>query len=763
MKKAAEQTALSEMKFRAIFENACDAIFLIDKNGVYDDCNPAAVELFGCERSELLNKTPHFFSPRTQPDGRGTEEKAGELLSLALLGKPQRFEWKHRRLDGTEFDAFVVLSRFELHGHIMLQAIVKDISDRKKAEEMMRRNEEQLLLFFEHQLVGMSITSPDKGWLRLNNRLCSMFGYSRRELENLTWADLTYQDDLEANLEQYDRLLKGEIDGYVLEKRFLRKDGTVIYAIISVGCVRRDDGYPDYIMTLYEDITERKLAEDQIIAQAAQIRALIDNLPFDLWAIGADGSYFMQNAASRQIWGDVIGKIPELAAMSDTTAKKWRENNERAFSGEVVKGEVAYTVNGDDRFFYNIVAPIISDQSILGILGVNIDITDRKNLESQLYQSQKMEAIGQLAGGVAHDFNNILTAIIGYAHLLLIKMSDDDPLKGFVGQIRVSAERAAELTNALLTFSRKQIMVPISVDLNDIVGQLEKMLRRVIRESITLRLDLALEKLTVLADKGKIEQVIMNLVTNAADAMPKGGTIVISTCQVNMGGTFIHSHGYGKPGNYACIAVCDTGCGLEEETRKKIFEPFFTTKETGKGTGLGLSIVYGIVKQHNGYINVYSEPGRGTTFRIYIPLAEAKEESSSTEETKTAPIGGTETILLAEDDPIVSEFHRTLLETAGYTVITAVDGEEALDKFLEYEKGIDLLIFDVIMPRMTGKKVYNMIRKATPETRVLFLSGYPADVLGDVGVVQDKESCMSKPVDPEDLLRKVRELLDNPG
>jgi CheY-like chemotaxis protein len=201
---------------------------------------------------------------------------------------------------------------------------------------------------------------------------------------------------------------------------------------------------------------------------------------------------------------------------------------------------------------------------------------------------------------------------------------------------------------------------------------------------------------------------------------------------------------------------------MDHETRRRIFEPFFTTKEAGKGTGLGLSIVYGIVKQHNGYINVYSEPERGTTFRIYIPLAESKEESSLTEETKAAPIGGTETILLAEDDPIVSEFHQTLLETAGYTVLTAVDGEHALDKFLEYEKGIDLLIFDVIMPKMTGKKVYSMIRKASPETKVLYLSGYPADVLGDVGVAQDRESFMSKPVDPEDLLRKVRELLDNP-
>ncbi len=762
MKKAAEQTAHSEMKFRAIFENANDAIFLIDENGIYVDCNPAAVDLFGCDKSELLNRTPNFFSPRVQPDGRSTGDKARELISLAIQGMPQRFEWRHSRLNGTEFDAAVVLGRFELHGQIILQAIVRDISDWKKAEEIIRRSEEQLLLFFEHQLVGMSITSADKSWLRVNNKLCSMLGYSRRELENLTWVDITHPDDLGANQERYISLLKGEIDGYVLDKRFLCKDGTVMHATISTGCVRRDDGYPDYVMTLYEDITERKLAEEQIIAQAAQIRALIDNLPFDLWAVGADGSCFMQNSVSRQIWGNIIGKTPDQAAMSNTIAKKWRENNERAFSGEVVKGEIAYTINGENRFFYNIIAPIISNQHILGILGVNIDISERKNLELQLHQAQKMEAVGQLAGGVAHDFNNILTAIIGYAHLLLMKMSDDDPSKGYVGQIRASAERAAELTNALLTFSRKQVMVPISADLNDIVGKLEKMLRRLIRESIVLRLELALEKLTVLADQGKIEQVIVNLVTNAADAMPKAGTIAIGTCQVSMRGSFIHSHGYGKPGNYACITVSDTGCGLDDETRKRIFEPFFTTKETGKGTGLGLSIVYGIVKQHNGYINVYSEPGRGTTFRIYIPLSEAGEESSPTEKNKTVPAGGTETLLLAEDDPIVSEFHRTLLETAGYTVITAVDGEDALDKFLEYEEGIDLLVFDVIMPRMTGKKVYGMIRKTTPEIKVLYLSGYPADVLSDVGVVQDRESFMPKPVDPDDLLRKVRELLDKP-
>jgi PAS domain S-box-containing protein len=760
-RKAAEEIARSEQKFRAIFENAHDAFFLIAADTTFIDCNRAATELYGCNREKLLAENPTSFSPPIQPDGSESKEKALEIISSAMQGHPQYFEWKHQRSDGDQFDAMISLNRIELEGEPILLAIVRDISDRIKAQE-------------------------------------------------------------------------------------------------------------------------------QIKAQAAQLRALMDNLPFGLWAIGSDRRYFMQNTIDRKIWGDIIGKRPEEWAPSQEVLKKWQDDNRRAFAGKVVKRETEYDVKGERRLFYKIITPIVSDQSVLGIMGVHIDITERKraeealrqseerwqfaiegsndgvwdrnirtgevffsrqwkemlgfavdeigagpdewskrvhaedfprvkeeiekhfrretplysaeyrirckdgsfkwvlargkvisrtedgkplrfvgthtdmterrNLEEQLYQSQKMEAVGLLAGGVAHDFNNILTAIIGYSHLILMKTTEDDPLWNYVGQIRDSAERAAELTQALLAFSRKQVIVSKVVNLNEIVVHLQKMLRRILNEDIDLQLDIVPGSLNVMADSGKIEQVLMNLATNAKDAMPGGGTLSIFTSLVNMSREFLHSHGYGSSGEYACISVSDTGCGIDVETKKKIFEPFFTTKEVGKGTGLGLSIVYGIVKQHNGYINVYSEPDRGTKFSIYLPIVKEKEVMPTIKES-TPPPGGIETILLAEDDLAVSDFHKTLLEAAGYTVIAVVDGEEALHRFEENEKDIDLLILDVIMPKMNGKEAYDLIRKLKPGVKAMFLSGYPADSLKDVEIVRERECFLAKPVDPNDFLMKVREVL----
>lgn len=384
---------------------------------------------------------------------------------------------------------------------------------------------------------------------------------------------------------------------------------------------------------------------------------------------------------------------------------------------------------------------------------------EKEQLAEQLFQAQKMEAVGTLAGGVAHDFNNILTAIIGYSHLLQMKTPEDDPSSGYVSQIRHASERAAELTQGLLAFSRKQVMLPQSVDLNEIVERLQKMLQRLVRENIELEVETSGNELIVMADRGKIEQVIMNLVTNACDAISGCGKIALRTCRKSMNYEFLHTHGCGVPGEYACIIISDTGSGIEEDTKNKIFEPFFTTKDVGKGTGLGLSIVYGIVKQHNGYINVYSESDKGTVFKIYLPLIEAKIEAA-TAKIEIRHSGGTETVLLAEDDPAVNNFHRTLLEGAGYTVITAVDGGDALDKFAEHEGVIKLLILDVIMPKFNGKNVLDIIRKSNPKMKALFMSGYSADILDVEGICRGKTSLLMKPVDPAVFLNKVREALD---
>ena len=371
-----------------------------------------------------------------------------------------------------------------------------------------------------------------------------------------------------------------------------------------------------------------------------------------------------------------------------------------------------------------------------------------------------MEAIGELAGGVAHDFNNILTAIIGFGTFLQLKLKDNEPLRHNADQIIVAAERAAELTQNLLVFSRKQITTPRPVNLNTIIGQVEKFLRRIINDDIQLKTSLHPEELVVLADSGQVEQVLMNLATNSQDAMPGGGSIMIATSLIELDEKFIALHGYGRPGLYALLSFEDTGSGMDKNTQERIFEPFFTTKEVGKGTGLGLSIVYGIVKQHNGFINVYSELNKGTTFRVYLPVTQSAVAGKKPEKAMPAE-GGTETILVGEDDAGVRQLTRIFLEESGYSVIEAVDGDEAIAVFKDNQGRIDLVILDIVMPKKSGKSVADEIRVANPKIPVLFVSGYTANIIHQNGILEEGLNFISKPFSPEALLRKVREVLDH--
>jgi len=389
------------------------------------------------------------------------------------------------------------------------------------------------------------------------------------------------------------------------------------------------------------------------------------------------------------------------------------------------------------------------------------NVSEQRKLQQQLLQAQKMEAVGQLAGGVAHDFNNILTAIMGYGSLLQAKINGDESLKDYVKQILNGANRAAEVTKSLLAFSRKQMINPKPVDLNDVVRGIEKLLSRLIGEDIEITTTLSSKDAVSMVDAGQIEQVLMNLTTNARDAMPNGGRLFLRTEVVELDDIFVQSYGYGEPGMYTVLSVSDTGIGINHEEREKIFEPFFTTKEPGKGTGLGLAMVYGIIKQHEGYINVYSEPGNGTTFKIYLPSTQSKEESLPGSSGEALPRGGTETILVAEDDDIIRQLSEIILTQNGYTVISARDGEDAVKKFVDHKDEIQLVIIDVIMPKKSGKEAYDEIKAVRPHIRVLFSSGYTGDRIDNCILSREDCSFINKPVSPKDLLRKVRELLDN--
>jgi PAS domain S-box-containing protein len=397
-----------------------------------------------------------------------------------------------------------------------------------------------------------------------------------------------------------------------------------------------------------------------------------------------------------------------------------------------------------------------------GAVLVFSDITDRKHLEDQLRQAQKMEAVGCLAGGVAHDFNNLLTAIMGYSQLLMMRVPADDPSRQDLQEISKAGERAATLTRQLLAFSRKQVMEPKILDLNAVVGDTSKMLSRLIGEDIHLRAIFDPRLNTVEADPGQIEQVLMNLVVNARDAMPHGGRITIETSNVELDEAYTSQHVGVRPGQYVMIAVSDTGCGMDAETQARIFEPFFTTKEVGKGTGLGLSTVYGIVKQSGGHIWIYSETGRGTTFKVYLPPAKTGTETWKPAAQPSLLPGGTETVLLAEDEVQVRDFAARVLRELGYTVIEARNGREAITAASEAGQKIDILLTDVIMPEMGGKSLSDWIRGRIPGVKVLFISGYTEGAISNLGELNPGVAFLQKPFTPGELARKVRELLNAP-
>ncbi len=438
-----------------------------------------------------------------------------------------------------------------------------------------------------------------------------------------------------------------------------------------------------------------------------------------------------------------------------------RERSRARLRGEDPPQEYEFKIirkDGEERWVI-MSAGVIEYEGKPAIIGTVFDITERKSLEGKLRYAQKMEAMGKLAGGVAHDFNNILTTIAGYGSVLLAKMGKDDPLRDSVDQILSSSERAADLTRSLLAFGAKQDFNFKVEDLGDVARNMEKFLSGLMGENIELTMRIGDEPLPILADVNQLGRVLMNLVVNACDAMPNGGRLTVETCRRSLDGEFIRARGYGKMGPYSCVSVKDTGIGISKEIRDRIFEPFFTTKSRGKGTGFGLSIVYDIVKQHRGYVDVVSEPGKGSAFTVYLPMSTEKVEKAGPDAPAPVP-SGQETILLAEDDDAVRTHTKAVLEGSGYRIIEAVDGKDAVNKFRLHQNAIHLLILDLLMPNMNGKEAYEAIRKIRPDTKTLFTSGYAKELFQKAGILGPEHDFILKPLSQQDLLKKTREILD---
>ena len=541
----------------------------------------------------------------------------------------------------------------------------------------------------------------------------------------------------------------------------MRKDGKSVPVDITGAAIEYEG--KKLIQGIFRDITDRKQTEEALRKSEEQYRSIFENAVMGIFRTTPEGRYLSINRTGAAMYGydspeEMIRSVTDLAHHIYAHPENRQRFRELIDAYGFTEGfESEHCCKDRSKIWTSMNARAVrnSEGAIQYYEVTSDNITSRKRLESQLRQAQKMEAIGTLAGGVAHDFNNILTVMTGYATLLQMQMEKDNPMRIYVDQIMSATQKAASLTQSLLAFSRQQPISLNPVRLNDIIKGTEKLLKRLLTEDIILKTFFTPDDPVIMADMTQIDQILFNLATNARDAMPKGGTLTIETGLVELDRELAQAHEFIKPGKYAFLSISDTGIGMDETTKEHIFDPFFTTKEIGKGTGLGLSTVYGIVKQHNGYITAYSEQNKGTTFHIYLPAIRAVTE----EETPYLPEikRGRETILLAEDNESVRRLIKAVLNKYGYIVIEATDGEDAV---LKFNKHIGLLIIDSVMPKKNGREVYDEISRLNPNIKVLFMSGYTRDVILDKGI-QDREfAFISKPISPNELLRKVREVLD---
>ncbi|MBI5442305.1 MAG: PAS domain-containing protein, partial [Deltaproteobacteria bacterium] len=537
-------------------------------------------------------------------------------------------------------------------------------------------------------------------------------------------------------------------------------DGTTIWLDTSKVPLTNDAGDVYGVLGLFDDTTERRQAEARLL----EYRRVIESSGDLICVFDASYRYALANEAYLSSLAlaleDVVGRTIEEVRGVDVFLRL-RPEIDACLSGQERSFALQLTHPQKGARYHSVrYTPIVEGERATGVASVMRDVSEEKRLEGQLLQAQKMEAVGHLAGGIAHDFNNILSVILGYCHLIQSGFSGDDKQRERLGLVTAAAERAAQLTRSLLAFSRKQMMSPKAANLVDIVQRVQKLLARIIGEDVRLKTVSNEARLPVFVDDGQIEQVLVNLATNARDAMPQGGLLTIETGTHEIDSAFVAAHGWGLAGRYAVLTVSDTGCGMDEETRNRIFEPFFTTKETGKGTGLGMSIAFGIVKQHRGFLSVYSEPGNGSVFKIFLPLTEEGRAGDESPAPPAAASGGNETILVAEDEAAVRNLIATVLSDAGYRVVLAVDGQNAVQQFAADPDWIDLALMDLIMPKKGGREASEEIRALRPQTRVLFVSGYSAEFIESRGGPGAGADLLTKPVRPLDLLRKVREILD---
>jgi len=890
-KKAEKDISEKEQLYRTLFEGAHDSIFTMDMDR-FIDCNHMTLSMFGCShKDDIIGRHPWEFSPAYQPDGRSSLESAAEKIHAAIDGTPQRFYWKHIKKDGSPFDAEVSLSRIRLNDGILLQAIVRNITEQWQARQALNISEKKYRSIVNNAPVGFYQSNLDGQFLTVNDTLAAILGY---ESAGELWK-MNIGTDVYFNTEDRKRLIKeyeNKEIGKDIEVQWKRKDGSPIWVQINIHTVYNPQGTIQYYDGFVRDITERKRSEDALRASEERYRSLFDqmldgvyrsthegkfvdinpamaamfgydsvddmmkiDIKKDLYFSPDDRSshalevgteqievYLMRRKDGTPIWVEDHGRyihdengtiMYHEGMLRDITERKrseealqqsdyWLRESQRvarigsydfditgdAWKSSTVLDEIfgigpddlrtmkswSDLVHPDDRqemllYFVNSVVgqkrPFNKEYRIVrkndgetrwiwGLGELNIgddgkpyrmigtiqDITDRFQLQHQLMQLEKVQSIGTLAGGIAHDFNNILAIILAYTTRLKRGKMDQDQLAESITSINNAVERGAALVRQILTFARKTDVTFAPMDLTDLIHEISSMLRETFPKTITIQEIFKAEIPKVNADKTQIHQALLNLCVNARDAMPSGGTITISANTLSQS-AILHRFPNANHAAYVQIAVADTGTGMDNATKEKIFDPFFTTKEKGKGTGLGLSVAFGVLQTHSGFIDVESEPGAGTTFRIYLPALIEQEPATVVvdENIKEIP-GGTETILLVEDEEMLRTIVQSNLIAHGYTVIVAGDGKEAVEQYRTHRDEIALVITDIGLPVMSGVEEFHLLKKIDPAVKVLVASGYfepdvrlDLSATGAIGFIQ-------KPYVMNDLLMKIREALD---
>ena len=790
-----DSSAVQRACFEQLLESAPEAVTIVDTNHRVRRINAEFTRMFGYTEEEALGQE---IEPLIVPPDKMEETAA--IADRALGGQQVGLETKRRRKDGTLIDTSILATPVKVAGKVVaLYAVYRDISKRKRAESLnsalyriveKTSSNEGLDQFYAsiHSIVSELMYARNFYIALLDSAGQSLsFPYfvdeqdptpaPRKLSGGLTEYVLRTEEPQLVTPSIFDELMRrGEVQSLGAPSLDwlgvpLRTASGCFGAVVvqsyteSVRFGEKEKEILAFVSQQLANAIEHKRNEEALRRSEARYRSLVESAAYGIYRSRLDGRFLDVNPAVIAMLGyasaaeilaldpqkDVFVIPEEQARLVEQCQTKGRLDNFeikwKRKDGSVI------TVRLSGR-------AVTSEQEGEEILEVIAeDVTEKRVLEDQFRQAQKMEAVGRLAGGVAHDFNNLLMVISGYTEVLLEKLEPRGALAQKVEAIQQAADRATTLTRQLLAFSRKQLLELKVVDVNSIVADMERLLKPLIGENIELTTRLGASLGRTRADAGQLEQVIMNLVVNAKDAMPSGGKIRIQTANTVLDDSFHREHTYIRPGPYVMLSVSDTGVGMDKETKSRIFEPFFTTKDKGKGTGLGLSTVYGIVKQSAGYIFAQSELGQGTTFRIYLPRVEDPAEKIDAVKPSIVRAKGTETVLLVEDEESVRELVRETLETRGYTVVPAADGETALQLAIASGKHIHLLITDVVMPGISGRELAAKLSVTHPQTRVLFLSGYTEDAIVHEGVFEPGTAFLQKPFTLQNLSRKVREVL----